>query len=179
VRSAKASSRLFVFAFVLGLAAIAAAKPPFLKVLMATYKIKENSKIGQARCLNCHMPPGPPARNFYGRAVQAALFAGNARMVTPEMLKSIESQKGDDGMTYLAKIKGDIPPGQLAPKPFKKPAKGKAKPKKKKGKSLGKKPHAFLPRGTSTAILLMGIAPIGMLVFRRALPPDARSAENS
>lgn len=98
-------------------AAISAAKPPFLKVFMATYNIDPNSVIGKARCLNCHENPGPPNRNAYGKLVKQALIANDERMVTPEILKSIEGKDMGEGLTFLQKIQRDLPPGQPIPAP--------------------------------------------------------------
>lgn len=95
---------------------------------MATYGIDPESKIGKARCLNCHLPPAPPDRNPYGAALQKAMVAANSRKMTAEILKSVESKEAYKGVTYLARIQKDIPPGSPAPA-AKKPA-----PPKKKGK---------------------------------------------
>ena len=92
------------------------AKPPFWKVFVDTYHINPNSAIGKARCLTCHAPP--PRRNAYGLEVQAALEAAHARMVTPEILRSIEKKDADgDGFTNIAEIKADSMPGDAKSKP--------------------------------------------------------------
>jgi hypothetical protein len=161
--------RTALLAVLIATAAIGAAKPPFLKVFMAYYKINPNSAIGKARCLNCHQFPGPPRRNPYGLAVGAALFQAQSRMVTPEMLKSIENKDMGEGLSFLAKIKHDMPPGQPKPKtakPAPKPTKRKPV-KKAKGKSKSKKHALFLPTGSGTAFL-MCLAPLGLLVWRRS-----------
>ena len=142
-------------------ACFAAAKPPFLKVFFNVYKIKETSAIGKARCLNCHLPPGPPKRNPYGLAVQDALRANHARMVTPEMLLSIEKKNMGDGMTFVAKIKKDLMPGVAAPK-----KKAIAKPK---AKAAGKK-HALLlpnPSQNTGALMLLSLSAIGLGFCRK------------
>ena len=141
-------SRLIALLFVVALAGVAAAKPPFLKVLMAAYKIKPESKIGKARCLNCHTPPGPPLRNEYGKAIESALRANHARMVTPDMLKSVENQKSADGMTYAAKIKKDLVPGQ---------------PKNAKGKLTA----LHLPSSSSVPLIMLMVSPLGLLLARK------------
>ena len=138
------------------------AKPPFLKVFMNTYGIKEDSAIGKARCLNCHLPPGPPNRNPYGKAVQAALERAQARMVTAEILKSVELKNGGGTVNFITKIKKDIPPGTMtgAGKPAAKPAKAKAKAKRPSKK------RAMLFGGAS-AWLLMCMGGAGFVVGRR------------
>lgn len=106
---------LFLCALV-GLSALGAAKPPFLKLFLATYAIKPESKIGKARCLNCHLPPGPPDRNMYGAEVGKAMAAANSRRLTAEILKSVEKKQASKGVTYLNRIKKDIPPGEAPAK---------------------------------------------------------------
>ncbi len=152
------SLKIFALLSCVGLAGLAAAKPPFLKVFFNLYKIKETSAIGKARCLNCHLPPGPPKRNAYGLAVQDALRANNARFVTPEILMSVEKKNMGEGLTFVAKIKKDIPPGQAIPK---KPV------KKGKSKPAGKKHAMLFPAGSGMPIFMLGIAPLG-LAFNRA-----------
>ena len=99
---------------------------------MATYHIDPNSKIGKNRCLNCHMPPGPPKRNPYGLAVGDALHAANSRMVSADILAGIEKRDLGDGVPFIDKIKKDIPPATLMPKTAPKPKpKPTPKPKKK------------------------------------------------
>lgn len=80
---------------------------------MAFYNIQPDSVIGKTRCLNCHNPPGPPKRNPYGNAVEAALKAANTRMVTADILKSIEHKDAGDKVPFIAKIKHDTPPAQI------------------------------------------------------------------
>ena len=123
-----------IFLFV-SAACFAAAKPPFLKIFLATYKVDPNSDLGKARCLTCHLPPSPPKRNPYGLLVQKALEDAHGRIITPEMLKSIESKDADgDGFTNIQEIKAGTLPGNAQSKPKGKP-KSKPKAKHKKGKS--------------------------------------------
>ena len=169
-----------ILAFIL--CAIAAfAKPPFLRVFVETYGIKDDSKIGKARCLVCHQPPGPPARNAYGATVGAALAAANQRMVTADILKSIENKNDGDGVSFISKIKSDVLPADPKPvvkkdppkkpvQPAKKPSKAvKAKTKKSKRK-LVKKKIALIPQSANGAAwVMLSIAPIGLLAGKRAL----------
>ena len=141
--------RLALIALVVSVAAVSAAKPPFLKVFLSTYKINPNGKIAKAKCLNCHQPPAPPVRNAYGKAVQAAMAAAKSRMVTAEILKSVEKKDAGDKVSYITKIKADKVPGELIAKP-KKPA---AKPKGKKG-------HAWIPGG---GIIVLCLAPLALI----------------
>ena len=109
--------RTVAICLLLAFAALASAKPPFLKVFMAAYNIDPESAIGKARCLNCHENPGPPNRNAYGKLVQQALRATNSRMVTPDILKMVEAKDMGEGLTFLQKIERDLPPGQPIPEP--------------------------------------------------------------
>lgn len=127
--------RITAIALLLTTVTVGFSKPPFLKVFMSTYNIKPDSKLGKARCLICHQAPAPPIRNPYGKEVQAALRAANARMVTAEMLLSVEKLNTGDGVTNISKIKSDFLPGDQKPKPVKKaPAKKHAKKKSTKKK---------------------------------------------
>src|SRR3569832_1496964 len=89
------SLKLLFYLTTIAVVALVGAKPPFWKVFMETYKIAPHCKIGKARCLNCHTPPGPPNRNAYGVAVGDALAAANSRMVSAEILAG--SEKNDAG----------------------------------------------------------------------------------
>jgi hypothetical protein len=116
--------RIAVIGLLVVFACVCAAKPPFLKVYLATYKIKPESALGKARCLNCHQPPAPPIRNAYGKSVQAAMAAAKSRMVTADILRGIEKKNAGDGVSYVSKIKSDKLPGvakaKIASKPKKK-----------------------------------------------------------
>jgi len=145
-------------------AAVCSAKPPFLKVFLATYHVQPDSNLGKARCLICHQPPAPPIRNPYGRQVQMALLASGGRMVTPGILKSVEKQNIGDGVTNISKIKSDSLPGVV---------KAKAKPpsKAKKGKhraSKRKKPLASLPPASGAGLLLLSSVPLGCFLAVRS-----------
>lgn len=87
------------------------AKPPFMKVFLDAYKINPYSPLGKARCLSCHFPPAPPKRNSYGLDVQAAMEKVHARMLTAEILKSVEKKDSDgDGVNNGTEIrKGALP----------------------------------------------------------------------
>lgn len=148
--------RIFAIAFLIVAACFGVAKPPFLKVFMSTYKIKPDSNLGRARCLICHLPPGPPKRNPYGKTVQAALESVHARMVTLEILKSVEKKDMGDGATFISKIKSDSLPGVAKAKPVKKPAK-KAKHKK----------HLALLDPTGVAALAAAAIGASALAIRR------------
>ena len=165
-----------LFAFVLVLcSAVCLAKPPFLKVFMATYNISPDSAIGKLRCLNCHLPPGPPNRNPYGLAVQHALEDAQQRMVTAEILQGIEKKDDGDGVPFITKIKKDIPPAQPVPAP-KKPAIKKPVPKTQKKpvahkKRVKRKRHAkkralYIPAGSRLLILLCA-APLAIAFNRK------------
>ena len=149
--------RFLILVLLICAAAFAAAKPPFLKVFMATYKIDPNSTLGKERCLICHQPPGPPRRNAYGRQVGAALDAAHERMVTAEMLTGIEKKNDGDGVAFITKIKKGIPPADPMPKAAK-----PSKPAKKTKKPAKKKHVAFLPQGSS-GLVLMCLAPLALI----------------
>src|SRR5947199_7171396 len=97
------TSRLVALLILAAGASLAAAKPAFLKAFMAAYNISPNSKIGMTRCLICHQPPGPPNRNPYGLAVQAAQSAAQSRMVTAEILRGVENENAGDGVAFITK----------------------------------------------------------------------------
>ena len=162
--------RTAAVAALLAIAALSAAKPPFLKVFMAYYKINPHSAIGKARCLNCHQSPGPPHRNPYGNAVSRALADAHARFVNEEILKSVETKDMGEGLTFLAKIKHDMPPGQPKPKAVKPKGKSKSKGKSKKQAALLNEPHVIL------MLALAGLGPISLITHRASRasgPPTA------
>jgi len=131
-------------------AAFSAAKPPFLKVLLATYKVSPTSELGKSKCLACHQSPAPPNRNPYGLAVQKAMAAAHSRMVTAEILKSVEKLDSDgDGAANIEEIKANTLPGDP-----------KSKPKKK---------HASLPGNASDALIFLLIPSLAMVSRRKRL----------
>ena len=172
-----------VFAILLAsFACLCSAKPPFLRVFMETYNISPDSAIGKARCLNCHLPPGPPKRNPFGLAVASAMEDANSRVLTADILRTVEGKDAGNGMTFLAKIKADLPPGEPvpakptpspkpAPKPVSpkagaktpaKPAKvtAKAKPKRRSHKVRRRRRALLLPSETQI-IFALSVASIG------------------
>jgi hypothetical protein len=114
------SLRTTMIGLTLALASLGLAKPPFLKVFLESYKVSPNSPLGKAKCLSCHLPPAPPKRSSYGLDVQAAMEAVHARMLTAEILKSVEKKDSDgDGFTNLEEIRAGTLPGDKASKPKK------------------------------------------------------------
>lgn len=154
------------------------AKPPFLRIFLATYKVDPNSELGRARCLTCHMPPGPPVRNPFGKDVQAALRATHARMISPELLRSIEQKDSDgDGFSNIAEIKAGTLPGNAQSKPHPaKPKKTHPKPKKHKKKKLA---MLGISDSSGAALLLLPGALVGGLLVRRSSREMAGNAETS
>jgi hypothetical protein len=148
------TTRIVATAFLLLIAATSFAKPPFLKVFVTTYKIKPTSALGKASCLACHQPPSPPRRNPYGLAVQSAMEAAHVRMLTPEILKSVEKKDSDnDGFSNLEEIKADKMPGD----PKSKPEKPKKKTKAKRKSALNDMGYGFVGAGL-VSVGLLGLA---------------------
>ena len=141
------------------------AKPPFWKVFVETYHINPNSVIGKAKCLTCHLPPAPPKRNSYGLQVQEALEAAHERMVTPEMLHSIEKKDADgDGFTNITEIKADSLPGDATSKPVKK--KRKAVPHTRHKAARGHRKKLALSEESAFALALITLS-LGAVGLRR------------
>ena len=104
----------------LALSALGLTKPPFLKVFMDTYKVRPDSPLGKAKCLACHLPPAPPKRNSYGLDVQEAMESAHARMLTAEILKTVEKKDPDgDGFTNIEEIHAGTLPYDKKSKPAK------------------------------------------------------------
>ncbi len=112
--------RITVIGVLLAGASVGFAKPPFLKVFLDAYKISPNSPLGKTKCLSCHLSPAPPKRNSFGLDVQVAMERVHARMLTAEILKSVEKKDSDgDGFSNLAEIRAGTLPGDKSSKPAK------------------------------------------------------------
>lgn len=143
--------RAIAIGILFAIASVGFAKPPFLKVLLDAYKIGPNSPLGKAKCLSCHLSPAPPKRNSFGLDVQAAMEKVHARMLTAEILKSVEKRDSDgDGFSNLTEIRAGTLPGDKSSKP--------AKPGIRKTAFHDEKSHSFLE---------MGLLPLAFLCLGR------------
>lgn len=140
--------RLWPLAFLL--AAQASATPEFYETFKETYPLKAKLKIEAASCNVCHA--GPPKRNPYGKAVQAA-----GAKVTAVVLHSIDAKDSDgDGWTNGEEIQADTLPGD----PNSHPA------GKKPIKPVGKTPEAapdLVPKHSGHPLIIH--FPIALFLF--------------
>ncbi|MBS1716791.1 MAG: hypothetical protein JSS72_03555 [Armatimonadetes bacterium] len=105
---------LVVLALLVGASQAAFAIPAFWKTFQETYHIQDDSNIGRAKCVTCHMDPGPPKnkqRNPYGKQLQELVESTNSP-VTADMLKSIEGKDANgNGVSNGDEIRKDQLPG--------------------------------------------------------------------
>jgi len=88
------------------------ARPEFWATFERTYAVKKGSALEQAKCITCHIPAGPPARNPYGKTVEEALHAAHSKEVTSTILRQIENKDSDgDGWTNGDEIAAGTLPG--------------------------------------------------------------------
>src|SRR5579871_477572 len=98
----------------------AIAKPEFPPVVQSAYPLKSGGVIAKAvdACTLCHAEAGPPELNPYGKDVRAALKAANTKMLTPQILHSIDNKDSDgDGASNGAEFAADTLPGDPKSKP--------------------------------------------------------------
>lgn len=94
----------------------ASARPPYQQAFWTNYNVKQDSKLGMAKCQLCHMGDNKAVRNPYGAALAKALGKEKA---TPEevtaALKKVENEVSADKKTkYIDLIKADKLPGAPA-----------------------------------------------------------------
>ena len=83
------------------------------KIFQTKYNIQKESKIGTATCLNCHIGKKGGKLNPYGKDIQVVMKAASTKKLAPDMLAKVEGLDSlKDGQTNIAKIKGDVVPGQ-------------------------------------------------------------------
>ena len=116
--------RRFFLIFSLCLAALAArpafvaALPNFPPIVYKTYQPKTGGTVVTAKCTLCHVQNHVPKLNPYGLDVKAALQAAGTKILTPEILHSIEDKDSDgDGATNAQEVAADTLPGDAASKP--------------------------------------------------------------
>jgi hypothetical protein len=95
------------------------AKPAFKSTFYTTYNIKDGSTIAKAKCGLCHIPKTIKL-NPYGLDLKKALEAANSKVMTPNILKSVEALDSDnDGFTNIQEITADTLPGDAQSHPAK------------------------------------------------------------
>jgi uncharacterized membrane protein len=101
------------------------ARPEFPAVVRSAYPLKSGGVIASAvsACTLCHVEAGPPQLNPFGKDVKAALDATGKKVLTPEILHSLDNKDSDgDGFTNGAEFAADTLPGDPASKPAGVPA---------------------------------------------------------
>jgi len=98
----------------------AMALPAFLTTFKGYYKPDPASDLAKASCKTCHQPTGFKV-NLYGNDLCTAMAKTNTKVLTPEILKSIEALDSDkDGVSNIDEIKAGTLPGNPASFPPKK-----------------------------------------------------------
>ena len=94
-----------------GIAAMALAKPAFVKEFQSTYGVKSTTPLGQAKCTACHIGKATKL-NPYGKDLQAAMVKEGAKTLTGSVLKKVEGLDSDkDGKSNLTEIRAGTLPG--------------------------------------------------------------------
>src|ERR1051326_8815331 len=73
----------------------AAARPTYPDVVASAYSLKPNGKLVSASCNLCHVSTAPPVMNPYGNDVKSVLTKAGTSVLTPALLKSIETRDSD------------------------------------------------------------------------------------
>lgn len=114
------NKRIILIGSVLGVAAAVSASSEFLETFMSTYKVAENSALGEKSCGICHVSDSDFKLNPYGKQVAHELVASGASEVTPAILKKVELLDADkDGISNIDRIKAGQPPWDSNAKPVK------------------------------------------------------------
>ena len=140
--------------------------------------------MDQARCLTCHSAPGPPARNLYGKAVEAALDAAHSKSLTSSILRQVEVADSDkDGWKNGEEIAAGFLPGDPTSHPTSHPTgqpsarqSGSPPVAAPEGKSELIPTHSFHPLLVHfpIALFLFGVFLEGWGTWKRR--PDLREA---
>lgn len=98
-------------AAVLGLTAMALAKPSYVKDFASTYAVKKTSALGKAGCGACHV--GSTAKlNPFGVDLQKAMAKDGSKTCSPAVMKKVEGMDSDkDGKSNLDELKAGTLPG--------------------------------------------------------------------
>lgn len=111
----------FAWAVVVLLPCIGHATPENWKVFKTHYGTSASSRIFKTDCSVCHIEAKFPARNGYGKALEAHQ-AADSRVITPADLTAIESEDSDgDGFSNAEEIQADFLPGDPKSHPAGKP----------------------------------------------------------
>jgi hypothetical protein len=104
--------KLLIVGTVLCAFAIASAMSAYSKVFHDHYKVKDDSTLGKAACMTCHVSAKGGKLNPYGIDIQKAMDAKKAKKLTPEFLTKVEALDSDkDGVKNIDEIKKDSNPG--------------------------------------------------------------------
>lgn len=92
------------------------AEPKFLTSFREHFRPDPASQVGKADCQTCHTRP--PARNAFGKIVEAELEAQQKGEVDDAVLKAVGEKRAPDGRTFAEIIaKGEAPAAALPLEP--------------------------------------------------------------
>lgn len=101
---------------VIGIAAMAFAKPAFVKDFDTTYGIKKTSALGQAKCGACHTGMTKKL-NSYGIDLQKAVKASGGTALNAAVMKKVDGIDSDkDGAKNVDELKAGTLPGDAKSK---------------------------------------------------------------
>ncbi len=104
--------RLFLALILALVAPFAMANGEYLEAFMSHYQIKEGSPLSEKSCGVCHISDSDFAFNPYGRDLKKTLADKASKIVTPEILASLESIDSDaDGTLNGKEIAAGTFPG--------------------------------------------------------------------
>lgn len=99
------------------LACAALALPTFVTPFDSTYHLMKNPNLKKAACGVCHIGMAKTL-NPYGLDLKKALEAKHTKMITAEILKSVENLDSDkDGVKNGVELRADSLPGDPKSKP--------------------------------------------------------------
>lgn len=101
---------------VIGQVVTTLATPKYLVVSKKTYPAPKDSALAKAKCTVCHVKG--KELNVYGKDLKKVLKEKNTKVLTAEILKSIEKLDSDkDGVSNGGELKAGALPGDPKSKP--------------------------------------------------------------
>jgi hypothetical protein len=95
------------------LAVFAFSMVPFTKLFGSAYGVKSGTKLGDAKCMVCHLSTKGGKLNAYGKDIDLVMKKQATKKMTLDHLKAVEEMDSDgDGFKNIDEIKADRLPGE-------------------------------------------------------------------